>query len=137
MKGIQSTIGSSQPILSEADFSTIFFKIPELHRLHSNFLEELKKHAVKWDTRIGDSFKHMVFCYTFFFRSQVMFCGFKANNLVLYGAFLSNYGLALDTVRKCSSNSPQFYQIARNIICKNLSEQPITLEDLLHKPVAR
>lgn len=119
MKGIQSTLGSSQPILSEADFSTIFFKIPELHRLHSNFLEELKKHAVKWDTRIGDSFKHM------------------ANNLVLYGAFLSNYGQALDTVRKCSSNSAHFYQIARNIICKTLSEQPITLEDLLHKPVAR
>ncbi|XP_066156884.1 active breakpoint cluster region-related protein [Euwallacea fornicatus] len=119
MKGIQSTIGTSQPIISETEFSTIFYKIPELHRLHSNFLEELKKHSLKWDTRIGDTFKLM------------------ATNLTLYGAFLSNYGLALDMVRKCSANNSQFGQIAKNIICKPLSEQGISLEELLHKPVAR
>lgn len=58
-------------------------------------------------------------------------------NLTLYGAFLSNYGRALDTVRKCSITNAQFRDISKNVTCKRLSEQPISLEDLLHKPVAR
>ncbi|XP_050301687.1 active breakpoint cluster region-related protein-like [Anthonomus grandis grandis] len=119
MKAMQATIGTSQPIVSDGDFNTIFFKIPELYTLHANFLEALKRHALKWDTRIGESFKIM------------------ASNLSLYGAFLSNYGHALDMVRKCSANNSQFAQITRNITCKPLSDQAISLEDLLHKPVAR
>lgn len=55
----------------------------------------------------------------------------------MYGAFLGNYGRAVDTVRKCSSANSQFREISKNITCKWLSEQPISLEDLLHKPVAR
>lgn len=55
----------------------------------------------------------------------------------MYGAFLSNYGRAVDTVSKCSDANPQFREISKNISCKWLSEQPISLEDLLHKPVAR
>lgn len=61
----------------------------------------------------------------------------QAVNLPLYGAFLSNYGRALDTVRKCSASNSQFSEISKNITCKHLSGQPISLEDLLHKPVAR
>lgn len=119
MKAIQATIGTSQPIVNETEFNTIFYKIPELYNLHANFLESLKRHSQKWDTKIGDSFKIM------------------ASNLSLYGAFLSNYGQALDTVRKCSANNSQFAHITRNITCKHLSDQAISLEDLLHKPVAR
>ncbi|CAG9770578.1 unnamed protein product [Ceutorhynchus assimilis] len=119
MKAIQATIGTSQPIVSEAESTTIFYKIPELYNLHANFLEALKRHSQKWDSRIGDSFKVM------------------ASNLSLYGAFLSNYGQALDTVRKCSANNSQFAHITKNITCKHLSDQAISLEDLLHKPVAR
>ncbi|KAJ8972782.1 hypothetical protein NQ317_009235 [Molorchus minor] len=119
MKAIQATIGTSQPIVSEAELSTIFYKIPELYNLHANFLEALRRHSQKWDTKIGDSFKVM------------------ASNLSLYGAFLSNYGQALDTVRKCSAANSQFNHIMKNITCKQLSGQPISLEDLLHKPVAR
>ncbi|XP_060535891.1 active breakpoint cluster region-related protein isoform X2 [Cylas formicarius] len=119
MKAIQATIGTSQPIVSETELNTIFYKIPELYNQHANFLESLKKHSQTWDTKIGDTFKMM------------------ASNLSLYGAFLSNYGQALDTVRKCSANNSQFAHITKNIICKHLSGQPISLEDLLHKPVAR
>ena len=60
MKANQATIGTSQPIVTEAELSTIFYKIPELYNLHANFLESLKRHSQKWDTRIGDSFKLMV-----------------------------------------------------------------------------
>ncbi|KAG5885216.1 hypothetical protein JTB14_012238 [Gonioctena quinquepunctata] len=119
MKAIQATIGTSQPIVSEAELNTIFYKIPELYNLHANFLEALKRHIQKWDTRIGEQFKVM------------------ASNLSLYGAFLSNYGQALDTVQKCSAANSQFGLISKNITCKQLSGQPISLEDLLHKPVAR
>nr|CAH7760412.1 unnamed protein product [Callosobruchus chinensis] len=119
MKAIQATVGTSQPIVSEAELNTIFYKIPELYSLHSNFLEALKRHLQKWDTKIGEHFKMM------------------ASNLSLYGAFLSNYGQALDTVRKCSAANTQFSEISKNITCKQLSGQPISLEDLLHKPVAR
>lgn len=55
----------------------------------------------------------------------------------MYGAFLSNYGRALDTVSKCCAANFQFSEISKNITCKHLSGQPIRLEDLLHKPVAR
>lgn len=60
MKAMQSTIGTSQPIVSEAELNTIFYKIPELYNLHANFLEALKRHLQKWDTKIGDQFKLMV-----------------------------------------------------------------------------
>ncbi|XP_018577820.1 active breakpoint cluster region-related protein [Anoplophora glabripennis] len=119
MKAIQATIGTSQPIVSEAELNTIFYKIPELYNLHANFLEALKRHSQKWDNKIGESFKIM------------------ASNLSLYGAFLSNYGQALDTVHKCSAANSQFNHITKNITCKQLSGQPTSLEDLLHKPVAR
>ncbi|XP_017775840.1 PREDICTED: active breakpoint cluster region-related protein isoform X2 [Nicrophorus vespilloides] len=119
MKAIKGTLNTSQPVISLDEFNTIFYKIPELHELHTNFLESLKRHSNKWDTRVGDSFK------------------FMAQNLELYGAFLSNYGRAVDTAKKCSSANTRFADISRNITCKNLSGQPISLEDLLHKPVAR
>lgn len=61
----------------------------------------------------------------------------QASNLTVYGAFLGNYGRAIDTVRKCSASNSQFAEITKNIICKTLSGQSISLEDLLHKPVAR
>lgn len=119
MKAIQATIGTSQPIVTEVELKTIFYKIPELYSLHVNFLEGLKRYMQHWDTKIGDSFKTI------------------AVNLPLYGAFLANYGRALDTVHKCSATNLQFNEITRNITCKQLSGQPISLEDLLHKPVAR
>lgn len=43
----------------------------------------------------------------------------------------------MDTVRKCSETNSQFNNITKNITCKDLSKQPINLEDILHKPVAR
>lgn len=119
MKAIKAAVGTSQSVITETEFKTIFYKIPELHTQHSNFLDCLKRFAQKWEGKIGDSFKNM------------------ALNLNLYGAFLSNYGRAVDTVRKCSVANSQFREISKKITCKWLSEQPISLEDLLHKPVAR
>lgn len=67
-------------------------------------------------------------------------CLLQASNINIYGAFLHNYGRATDTVRKCSASSAQFADITRDIRLKSLGggqSQSLSLEDLLHKPVAR
>ncbi|XP_015597248.1 active breakpoint cluster region-related protein [Cephus cinctus] len=122
MKAIRATLTTSQPVISEEEFGTMFYKIPELHALHQNFLDGLRKKTEKWDSRttIGEQFKVM------------------ASNIGLYGAFLHNYARATDTVRRCSAHSTQFGEITRDIRLRGFPKGPgLSLEDLLHKPVAR
>ncbi|PBC31520.1 Active breakpoint cluster region-related protein [Apis cerana cerana] len=122
MKAIRATLTTSQPVISEDEFGTMFYKIPELHALHQTFLDGLRKKLEKWDikTTIGEQFKVM------------------ASNIGLYGAFLHNYARATDTVRRCSAHSTQFGEITRDIRLRGFPKGPgLSLEDLLHKPVAR
>ncbi|XP_071559608.1 active breakpoint cluster region-related protein isoform X1 [Temnothorax nylanderi] len=122
MKAIRATLTTSQPVISEDEFGTMFYKIPELHALHQTFLDGLRKKTEKWDskTTIGEQFKIM------------------ASNIGLYGAFLHNYARATDTVRRCSAHSTQFGEITRDIRLRGFPKGPgLSLEDLLHKPVAR
>jgi breakpoint cluster region protein len=62
MKAIKATLTTSQPVISEDEFNTMFYKIPELHALHQSFLDGLKRRAQNWDGRltIGDHFRIMV-----------------------------------------------------------------------------
>lgn len=61
-----------------------------------------------------------------------------ASNIGLYGAFLHNYARATDTVRRCSAHSTQFGEITKDIRLRGFPKGPgLSLEDLLHKPVAR
>lgn len=71
----------------------------------------------------------LVFILVFFFS--------QAENLNDYGAFLHNYGRATDTVKRRCQNSQQFAGITSDIKLKSLQGQLLSLEDLLHKPVAR
>lgn len=122
MKAIRATLTTSQPVISEEEFGTMFYKIPELHDLHQSFLDQLRKKLDKWEnkTSIGEQFKTM------------------ASNINLYGAFLHNYARATDTVRRCSAHSAQFGEITKDIRLKGFPKGPgLSLEDLLHKPVAR
>ncbi|XP_076755215.1 rho GTPase activating protein at 1A isoform X1 [Xylocopa sonorina] len=122
MKAIRATLTTSQPVISEDEFGTMFYKIPELHALHQTFLDGLRNKLEKWDskTTIGEQFKVM------------------ASNIGLYGAFLHNYARATDTVRRCSAHSTQFGEITRDIRLRGFPKGPgLSLEDLLHKPVAR
>ncbi|XP_055712401.1 active breakpoint cluster region-related protein isoform X2 [Phlebotomus papatasi] len=121
MKAIRATLTTSQPVISDEEFQTMFFKIEELHGVHTNFLAELRAKAAQQDDDIciGDTFKKM------------------AGHINLYGAFLHNYGRAIDTVKKCGQNNVQFKEIVSRIVLNSKNEQSLTLEDLLHKPVAR
>ncbi|XP_058443873.1 active breakpoint cluster region-related protein isoform X2 [Malaya genurostris] len=123
MKAIRATLTTSQPVISEEEFQTIFFKIEELHEVHSDFLNELKAKQQPLpegeELCVGEVFRRL------------------AAHIHLYGAFLHNYGRAIDTVKKCSTHSHQFKEIVSNIVFKNQNEQSLSLEELLHKPVAR
>nr|XP_012142349.1 PREDICTED: breakpoint cluster region protein isoform X3 [Megachile rotundata] len=62
MKAIRATLTTSQPVISEDEFGTMFYKIPELHALHQTFLDGLRKKLEKWDnkTTIGEQFKDLL-----------------------------------------------------------------------------
>uniref|UniRef100_A0A182Q2L8 Uncharacterized protein n=1 Tax=Anopheles farauti TaxID=69004 RepID=A0A182Q2L8_9DIPT len=128
MKAIRATLTTSQPVISEDEFQTIFFKIEDLHEVHSEFLAELQARVAAAPSDelapedglcVGEPFRRL------------------AAQIHLYGAFLHNYGRAIDTVKMCSTHSQQFKEIVSNIVFKNQNEQKLSLEELLHKPVAR
>lgn len=76
MKAIQATLSTSQRIITETELNTIFYKIPELYNLHSNFLEELKNQVDKCDNtgKTGECFKTLV---TRFFLLFFLMCFFR------------------------------------------------------------
>lgn len=109
-------------MIKEEEENTIFFKIDELHAAHTEFLNDLKCRLSQHETGdilVGDAFKRL------------------ADIVDVYSSFLHNYGQAIDTVKKCSANNPQFKKIVSTIVINLQNEQSLTLEDLLHKPVAR
>ncbi|CAG2167164.1 unnamed protein product [Oppiella nova] len=129
MKALKSTLGTTHPLLTPEELSTIFYKIPELYSIHWTFLEGLKKlsNSANCDSNetnannpmIGELFKVL------------------ASRLGAYSAFLKNYSKALETVHKCSATNNQFCEITRSIKIMSLKGQSVTIEELLHKPVAR
>ncbi|XP_026327721.1 active breakpoint cluster region-related protein isoform X2 [Hyposmocoma kahamanoa] len=118
MNAIKATLSTSQPVITQEEFNTIFYKISELHELHKNFLEGLKNAVASWEEplSVGVHFKKM------------------AENINIYGAFLHNYGRATDAVRRRCASSTRFADLTKEIACRG---QPMSLDDLLHKPVAR
>lgn len=68
MKAIRATLTTSQPVISEEEFGSMFYKIPELHALHQTFLDGLRKKTEKWDskTTIGEQFKVGIYNLIFF-----------------------------------------------------------------------
>ncbi|XP_016982397.1 uncharacterized protein LOC108046935 isoform X4 [Drosophila rhopaloa] len=120
-KAIHATLNTSQPVIKEEEENTIFFKIDELHDLHTVFLSDLKTIVSHegGDVLIGEPFRRL------------------AEMFDLYSDFLHNYKNAIETVKKCSANNPQFKKIVSTIVVNLQTEQSLTLEDLLHKPVAR
>lgn len=120
MKAINATLTTSQPVITKEEYQTIFFKIEDLYNVHNNFLNQLtEKSSLDGDICVGDVFKKLV------------------EHIDLYGAYLHNYGRAKDTVKKCGENNAQFKEIVSNIVLNSQNGQSLSLDDLLHKPVAR
>lgn len=108
MKAIKSTIGTTLPLISPEDLSTIFYKIPDLHTIHCQFLDGLKRlnspeksldessERIYGDLQsLGDLFKNL------------------ASRLGAYSAYLKNYSRALEAVQRCNSENNQFSELTR------------------------
>ncbi|XP_022667001.1 active breakpoint cluster region-related protein-like isoform X2 [Varroa destructor] len=127
-KALGSATRTNQAVLSREDVDTIFFKIEQLLDVHRNFRDGLRRNLqnptvsgaggaieIRRPT-IGENFK------------------FLASRLEVYNLFLQNYSKAIETVRRCSINNAKFDELSKNMKMKG---QTTSLEDLLHKPVAR
>lgn len=122
MKAIKADLSQPHPVISisQEEFETMFFKIDELYAVHNEFLTELRTmQSQEGDICAGKAFKKLT------------------DQIDMYGAFLHNYGRAIETVKKCGANNAQFRDIVSKIVLNSPNEQTLTLEDLLHKPVAR
>jgi breakpoint cluster region protein len=125
MKAMKVTLSTPQPVIPKEDFDVIFYKIPDLHDLHFTFHENLKRQVERFNgtETIGHNFKML------------------ASRMKIYAAFLSNYQKALEALHKCSAAHPQFADLTRSIKLRTVKGQKqgqsLSLEDLLHKPVAR
>ena len=64
MKPLHATISTSQPVMSSQDYETAFYRVKELHNLHSDFYSALKPRIDSWtcETEVGDIFGKMVCC---------------------------------------------------------------------------
>lgn len=120
-RALTSAIGTNQSVLSKEEIETIFYKIEQLHDTHKNFRDGLRRNCENWDAKptIGENFK------------------FLASRLEVYKLFLENYSKAIETVRHCNASNMKFEELFKNIKLNTSKGQPATLEDLLHKPVAR
>ena len=62
MSSFKAAAGSSQPVISPEDIDTIFFKMSELHKIHSKFISALEPKVEAWssDQTVAEAFKMMV-----------------------------------------------------------------------------
>ncbi|XP_054154241.1 active breakpoint cluster region-related protein-like [Oppia nitens] len=144
MKAMKSTLGTTHPLLTSEDLTTIFYKIPELHTIHNHFLEGLKKvmskigvntngcHPNPTGAAVGSNGQKTTMTANVGELFKVL-----ASRLGAYSAFLKNYSKAIETIHNCSATNNQFSEITRSIKIMAMKGQSISLEELLHKPVAR
>ncbi|KZS09651.1 putative Active breakpoint cluster region-related protein [Daphnia magna] len=122
-KALTAALMSSQPVLTKEEIACIFFHIPQLHFNHSEFLQNIKS------IKLVDSNLIQV---------VQLLKSFSENVLPEYGIFLSNFKEALETTRRACQHSTQFADLVRRIKLRSSNQQMvITLDELLHKPVAR
>ena len=135
MKAMKVTLSTPNPVIPKDEFDIIFYKVPELHDLHFTFHESLKRQVDRWissggetdggdGVTVGHPFKML------------------ASRTKTYAAFLNNYQRALDALHRCTLAYPQFADLTKSIKLRTLKGmqkqgQSLSLEDLLHKPVAR
>ncbi|OQR80204.1 active breakpoint cluster region-related protein-like [Tropilaelaps mercedesae] len=127
-KALGSATRTNQAVLSREDVDTIFFKIEQLLDVHRNFRDGLRRNLEK---PLGGTSGNVAE-----FRRSTIGENFKylASRLEVYNIFLQNYSKAIETVRRCSLNNAKFDELSKNM---KLKGQTTSLEDLLHKPVAR
>lgn len=121
MTTFKNVLGTPQVVITASDIETIFHKIPEIHHAHKMFVYQLTPKLENWspEQQIGDIFKTLA----------------DEENIIA-PVFIKNYPKAVQTVRKCWAENPQFALLTKQIKVKNNNETP-SIEELIHKPVLR
>ncbi|ELU10553.1 hypothetical protein CAPTEDRAFT_194022, partial [Capitella teleta] len=121
MQTFKNVADTPHSVIPAECIDIIFCRIPELHRIHFNFIKELEPKVENWSPtqQIAEHFKLLAL-----------------EEYPLAGEYLKNYQTAVDTVHKCWQENPQFKDLTADIKCKDSAEKP-NLEELLHKPVVR
>ncbi len=62
MQTFRNVIGTAQSVLSEEDIDTIFYRIPQLHKIHFDFIKSLEPCVETWneETKIAEYVKILV-----------------------------------------------------------------------------
>ncbi|XP_067911562.1 PH_BCR_vertebrate and RhoGAP_Bcr domain-containing protein isoform X2 [Heterodontus francisci] len=123
MKPLKAAATTSQPVLTNQQIETIFFKVPELYEIHKEFYDGLFPRVQQWSHHqcVGDLFQKL------------------ASQLGVYRAFVDNYEVAVETAEKCCQANMQFSEISENLKVRSAKDQSTknSLEALLYKPVDR
>ncbi|XP_038618376.1 breakpoint cluster region protein [Tachyglossus aculeatus] len=126
MKPLKAAATTSQPVLTNQQIETIFFKVPELYEIHKEFYDRLFPRVQQWShqQRVGDLFQKL------------------ASQLGVYRAFVDNYEVAMETAEKCCQANVQFAEISENLRARSTKDSKDqttknSLETLLYKPVDR
>ncbi|XP_062887727.1 PH_BCR_vertebrate and RhoGAP_Bcr domain-containing protein isoform X1 [Mobula hypostoma] len=126
MKPLKAAATTSQPVLTNQQIETIFFKVPELYEIHKEFYDGLLPRVQQWSHHqcVGDLFQKL------------------ASQLGVYRAFVDNYEVAVETAEKCCQANAQFSEISENLKVRNTKDikdqnTKNSLEALLYKPVDR
>ncbi|XP_041053268.1 active breakpoint cluster region-related protein isoform X2 [Carcharodon carcharias] len=126
LKPLKAAATTSQPVLTNQQIETIFYKVQEIHQIHREFCDSLCPKIQNWDSRhsVGHLFQKL------------------AESLGVYKAFVDNYKVAIETVEKCSLANNNFKKISEDLKVKSSKDSKecstsITLEALLYKPIDR
>uniref|UniRef100_A0A8C9RTG5 ABR activator of RhoGEF and GTPase n=1 Tax=Scleropages formosus TaxID=113540 RepID=A0A8C9RTG5_SCLFO len=108
MRPLKATATTSQPVLTNQQIETIFYKIQDIFEIHKEFYDALYPNIQQWDDKVtvGHLFQKL------------------ASQLGVYKAFVDNYKVAVETAEKCSQANSQFQKISE-------------VSTLLYKPIDR
>ncbi|GAA6106727.1 active breakpoint cluster region-related protein [Tachysurus ichikawai] len=138
LKALKASAGTSQPVLSIEQVQTVFYQLPELLDLHTEFHSSLRARLKLYldlepglplelknenlDLSVGDLFIKFV------------------SQLGMYRGFIDNYENAVKVVKKCTQSDPRFRTIAQSMKATKGSDHSramYTFEALLYKPLDR
>uniref|UniRef100_A0A8C4NI15 Active breakpoint cluster region-related protein n=1 Tax=Eptatretus burgeri TaxID=7764 RepID=A0A8C4NI15_EPTBU len=96
LKPLRASATTSQPTLSLQQIHIIFYRLPEIFRIHQTFYDGLKPQVLQDDDSscVGHLFLQL------------------ANSLGHYEGFVNNYQAAVEMVDKCCQGSLQFAEIS-------------------------
>ncbi|TSL41021.1 Active breakpoint cluster region-related protein [Bagarius yarrelli] len=133
LKALRASAGTSQPVLSIEQVQTVFYQLPELLDLHTEFYSSLRaKLQMYLDLEPGLPMDLDLFVGDLFIKF--------VSQLGVYRGFIDNYENAVEIVKKCTQSDPRFRTIAQSMKStkgSDSSKAMYTFEALLYKPLDR